>query len=307
MPVVKEEFTFPSTVGDLDIHAISWKPEDGNVQAVFQFVHGMAEYIDRYDSFARYLAERGYAVYGNDHIGHGSSVNKKYPLGYFGTDNENGKIFVEDTKKMTDIIKKENPGKKVIMFGHSMGSFVARAYCAKYGNDIDGAIICGTAGPNPAIGVALAISGARTKVAAKKEGKLINSLAFGAYNNKTDKRTGFDWLSFNEKNVDKYIADPLCGFPFSNQGFHDLLTLNKYMCSDEVFNGIPKDLPMLFVAGKDDPVGSYTKGVEQTLESLEKTGHTNVSHKYYESRHEIHNEEHPEGFYDDLIAWAKKL
>ena len=127
MPVLKEEFTFPSVVGDADIHAVSWKPE-GPVKAVLQLVHGMAEYIDRYDGMARWFAERGIAVYGNDHLGHGLSVNDKYPLGYFGTKNQNAFVFRDDAKQLTDIAKEQNPGVPYVLFGHSMGSFVARIY-----------------------------------------------------------------------------------------------------------------------------------------------------------------------------------
>ena len=140
MPVLKEEFTFPSVVGDADIHAISWKPE-GPVKAVMQIIHGMAEYIDRYDGMARWFAEHGVAVYGNDHLGHGLSVNDKYPLGYFGTNNDKGFVFRDDAKQLTDIAKEQNPGVPVVLFGHSMGSFVARTYIAKYGDGLKAAVI----------------------------------------------------------------------------------------------------------------------------------------------------------------------
>ena len=305
MSVTKNECVFTSVVGDAQIHVVSWKPE-GTPKAVFQFSHGMAEYIDRYDGMARYLAEHGYAVYGNDHLGHGQSVNDKYPLGYFGKDNECGRVFVEDLKRVTDLIKVENPGKKIVLFGHSMGSFLARLYLAKYSDQVDAAIICGTAGPNPAIGPALAMTKVLSGTSSKKDGKLMNSMAFGTYNKTTSKRTAFDWLSYNEENVDTYIADPLCGFLFSNQGFRDLITMNNVMCKKEAFEGCRNDIPLLLVAGEDDPVGAYGKGVQQTVESYKNSGHTNVECKMYNSRHEIHNEKNPEGFYDDLIAFAEK-
>ena len=305
MSVIKNECVFTSCVGDAKIHVVSWKPE-GTPKAVFQFSHGMAEYIDRYDSMARYLAERGYAVYGNDHLGHGQSVNGTYPLGFFGKTNECGRVFVEDLKRVTDLIKAENPGVKIVLFGHSMGSFLARLYLAKYSNEVDAAIICGTAGPNPIIGAALGLTKVLSAAAPTAPGTLMNNLAFGSYNKTTDKRTAFDWLSFNTENVDTYIDDPLCGFLFSNQGFRDLITMNNVMCKKEAFEGCRNDLPMFFVAGKDDPVGSYGKGVEQAVESYKASGNTNVECKLYNSRHEIHNEKNPEGFYDDLIAFAEK-
>lgn len=299
MAINKIEFTYPSVVGDADIHAIAWKPE-GAPKAVLQIVHGMAEYIDRYDAFATWFAERGIAVYGNDHLGHGLSVNDKYPLGYFGKNNENGVVFRDDAKKLTDIAKKENPDVPYVLYGHSMGSFLARTYMAEYGDGLDAAIVCGTAGKNPLIGGALAATKVLSTFSPNAPGKLMNSLAFGAYNDKTDKRTAFDWLSVYEKNVDDYIADPLCGFLFSNQGFRDLITLNNVICKDEIYNGAPADLPMLFIAGSMDPL-SYVKGIEEVVENYKK-GHSDVSMKIYEGkRHEIHNEEDGEVVYQDIL------
>lgn len=305
MPVLKEEFTYTSVVGDADIHAISWKP-DGEIKAVLQIVHGMAEYIDRYDKFARWFAERGIAVYGNDHLGHGLSVNDTYPLGYFGTKNENGFVFRDDAKALTDLAKAENPGVPYVLFGHSMGSFLARTYLAKYGDGLDAAVICGTAGPNPLIGAALVASKLFSKTSPKAGGKVMDNLAFGSYNNKTDKRTTFDWLSVEETNVDAYIADPLCGFLFSNQGFRDLITLNNYMVKDEVFEGAPADLPIFLIAGAEDPVGAYGKGVQQTYDAYKK-GHSDVTMKLYEGkRHEIHNEADGETVYQDILAFIEE-
>lgn len=305
MSVLKEEFTYPSIVGDAEIHAISWKPE-GTPKAVMQIIHGMAEYVDRYDGMACWLAERGVAVFGNDHLGHGLSVNDKYPLGYFGKENENCFVFRDDAKKLTDIAKKEYPGVPFVAFGHSMGSFINRIYLEKYSEDVDAAIICGTAGPNPLIGAALAATKVFSATSPKKPGKVMNGLAFGTYNNKTDKRTAFDWLSVNEKNVDVYIDDPLCGFLFSNQGFRDLITLNNYMVKDSVFDGCRADLPILLIAGEEDPVGAYGEGVKQTYESYKK-GHTDVSMKLYEGkRHEIHNEEDGEVVYQDILNFIEE-
>lgn len=299
MPVLKETFTFPSVVGDADIYAVSWKP-DGPVKAVLQLIHGMAEHIERYDGMARWFAEKGIAVYGCDHLGHGRSISDKYPLGYFGTGNANGFVFRDDTKKLTDLAKAENPGVPFAIFGHSMGSFVARTYLEKYSDGVDAAVICGTAGPNPLIGAAKLATALFSKTSPKKDGTVMDKLAFGTYNDKTDKRTKFDWLSINEDNVDTYIADPLSGFLFSNQGYRDLITLNDYICKDQVFDGARADLPILLIGGSEDPVSAYGKGVEQTFESYKKN-HTDVQMKLYEGkRHEIHNEKDAEVVYQDV-------
>ena len=151
MSYIKKEFTFKSVSGLADIHCASYLPKNGEVKAVLQVAHGMAEHLERYEAFAAELCKNGVAMYINDHLGHGLSVAAKSELGYFG-EKDGWKHFVEDSYKLMKIAKKENPGKPYVFFGHSMGSFVARAFSSKYADEINGAIYCGTAGPNPAAG-----------------------------------------------------------------------------------------------------------------------------------------------------------
>ena len=308
MTVKKKEFSFKSAAGRVKIHGISWKPADGEIKYVLQLVHGMAEYIDRYDEMARYMAERGIAVYGCDHIGHGKSVSRKCPLGYFGKKNKGGRIFIEDTKKLTDIAKKENPNVPFIIFGHSMGSFVARAYSAKYGNQLDAAIFCGTGDPGRAAVPALGLMSKPLKLGrGKREGKLMNKLSFGSFNDRTEGRTEFDWLSVNDKNVDRYVDDPLCGFCFSRRGFHDLATLLKHVTKKRTFKKIPKELPILLIAGEEDPVGGYGKDVRKVHMRLKLTGHRKTRIKLFEGcRHEIHNERNREEVYRHIYRFIEK-
>ncbi len=306
MSMNKTDFFFTSTTGDCEIHAARY--EGINKKAIFQITHGMAEYIDRYEDFIEALVNDGFVVYAHDHIGHGKSINDNYPLGYFGLDNGEGNIFVKDCKKLTDIAKSENPGLPVFFFGHSMGSFVARKYISLYGDDLAGAVICGTGGPNPAAGIAIALASAFIKIkGAKAPGTVINNVAFGSYNNKTDKRTGFDWLTNKESIVDKYIADPLCGFCFSYQGFKDMLQMLKYINSEPCYNQTPANLPIFLIAGEQDPVGSYGKGVE-TVAAEYKKGHNNVTLKLYPNdRHELLNELDKETVKADVINWCNNL
>lgn len=308
MAVIKQEFLYRSIVGDCDIHAISWRPKGKKApKAVIQIVHGMAEYIDRYDDVARYFAEKGYAVYGNDHIGHGLSVNDKYPLGYFGEDNKDGAVFVADVKRLTDIAKRDVPGVPVILFGHSMGSFIAREYIGKHGYGVDAAVICGTSGPIAGVDFAIHLAEKFSAKNPKADGKLLNKLAFSTYNLKTRHYTPFDWLSKDQENVRRYIADPLCGFCFSNRGFYDLLTLNKYIFNKSVIDGCPVELPLFFIAGKDDPVGAYGKGVKKTVQLYRKAGVKTVKMKLYKgSRHEIHNDLDKVDVYNDIIRFIDK-
>ena len=160
--MIKNEFTFPSVSALADIHAASYKPEGGEIKAVIQVAHGMAEHLERYEKFAAALCEKGYALYINDHLGHGASVKNKEELGYFG-EKDGWKNFVGDCHQLTNIIKEENPDTPVVFFGHSMGSFVARAYSTKYADEIAGAVYCGTSGPNPAAGAGILLTKAIAK------------------------------------------------------------------------------------------------------------------------------------------------
>lgn len=305
MAVTKTDFTYTSSIGDIEIHATKWIPE--NAKAIFNITHGMAEHIERYEGFAQFLAENGFAVYAHDHIGHGKSVNEKYKPGFFGDGNAEGTIFVDDNKLIVDIAKEENPGLPVFFFGHSMGSFVARKYIALYGDELKGAIICGTGGPNPAAGIAIFLANCASKVkGADADGKLINGLAFGAYNKKTEKRTGFDWLTTDTAVVDKYIADPLCGFLFSNNGFKDMLGLLKFVNSADCYAATSKALPILLISGAEDPVGEYGKGVEKVAEAYKANGNPVECKLYAGDRHEILNESDKDAVMNDILAWLNK-
>ena len=308
MDFLTNEFTFPSASGLCDIFVQSAAPTDfASVKGVIQIAHGMAEYSNRYAAFAMELAKNGYAVFINDHLGHGKSVSGSDELGYFG---ENGvESLVEDMKKVTDIAKGQYPDLPYILFGHSMGSFLARAYTARYGDMLDGAVYCGTSGPNPAAGLGAKLA----KYLEKSKGdhqrsNFLNSMAFGTYNKRTEKRTDFDWLSRDEKEVDKYISDDLCGFCFTTNGFKTLFTLLQDVSSKQWFKSVPADLPVLLISGENDPVGEYGKGVKAVYDELTKTGHSAVSIKLYpEDRHEILNELDRETVMADIIAWADSV
>lgn len=309
MNIIRKEYSYKSATGVADIFARSWTPEGKEIKGVLQISHGMAEHGERYEELASFLCEAGYAVIINDHAGHGRSINSDDDLGYFNGDkNKAGIGFVEDVHKLT-LIAADEFKKPVILMGHSMGSFVARHYITKYSSDIAGAIICGTSGPNPAAGAGILIASLVEKVKGPKyKSEFINSVAFGAYNKRCEGRTPFDWLSVNKENIDKYIADPYCGFLFTLSGYKNLFEVLKFVSEPSWFSSVPNALPMYLIAGTEDPVGMYGKGVKTVFDKLKETGHSNVQIKLYEGdRHEIHNEDDRFDVYADIASWCDSV
>ncbi|NMP38495.1 MAG: alpha/beta hydrolase [Clostridiales bacterium] len=310
MSVIRKDYSFPSVSGLCNIYAQSFIPDDaGSIKAIVQIAHGMAEYSDRYSDFAAFLAGNGFAVFLNDHLGHGKSVSSQEELGFFG-EKDGWRNFILDAHQLTDIARKELPDKPVIFFGHSMGSFVARSYVKDYGNELAGAVFCGTSGANPgaSIGAFLARS------IAKRNGthfrsEFINSLAFGSYNKKIKpERTPFDWLTREDEIVDKYVADPLCGFLFTASGYNDMFTLLDSVSKKSWYASVPYVLPILIISGACDPVGNYGKGVTEVYKTLRSTGHGNTKLKLYENcRHEILNETNRNEVYADVADWINGL
>lgn len=289
MNFVKTQGSFRSVSNLADISYAKYIPSNGEVKAVLQIAHGMAEHKERYEKFADYLCSQSIAVYINDHLGHGESVASKEDKGYFGE--MSYRVMVEDCAKLTEIAKEEYPVIPYLVFGHSMGSFVIRSYLAKYGDKVDGAIICGTGGANPAAGVGIAI----TKLIAKCKGDhhrttFVDNLAFGTYNKKFEGRTNFDWLTKDNDVVDAYIADEECGYLFTANGFIGLFSALQYANSKECYEKTP-NIPIMLISGMDDPVGNYGKGVQQVFQKLISTGHNKAEiHLYQNARHEILNE-----------------
>lgn len=306
MAVLRTEYKVPSKTGLADIFARCWAPADDNPTGIVQIAHGMAEHGERYADFAAYLCSKGFAVIANDHIGHGKSVKTDNDLGYFG---ENGgwDAFVEDERTVTELIKKEYPGTPIIFFGHSMGSFIAREYLRRYGDDgaIKGGVICGTSGKNPASAIAIKLADGIAKAkGSRHKSEFINKMAFGAYNKKFEGATAFDWLTSDKEQVEKYIDDKYCGYLFTAAGYKDLFTVLTLVSGKEWFSNMPKELPLLVISGEDDPVGNYGKGIKQVYNDLKLAGVNDVTLKLYPGmRHEILNERKNKTVYEDMAIW----
>ncbi len=286
-----EHLEFKSKDGKTQIHATIWLPE-GEIKGVVQIIHGMAEYGERYALFAQYLSENGYLVGVNDHIGHGKSINSDDDLGYFAP---NGyEVALEDLREFTKLLKEYAPQAPVYLLGHSMGSFFCRRYISLYGEELKGAIIMGS-GYQSTVTTFAALTITKIISAFKGEryrSKFVDNLAFGAYNKKiAPVRTKFDWLSVNQDNVDKYVADEKCGITFTCNGFETLFNAVKYSCAAQTFKNTPKNLPILLVSGSDDPVGDYGKAIEKIYDLYCKNGVENVDMILYRgARHEILND-----------------
>ncbi len=299
-------FTF-QTDDNIKIHVSKWAPESRELpRAVVQIAHGMAEHIQRYADFAEFLVNQNIVVYGNDHRGHGMTAKPTDSIGYFADDHGFKKV-VQDMLTLTTIIEKEYPGVPIILFGHSMGSFLSRRYIQLYGDRISGVILSGTGGNPGLMGKIGRWIAAREikKQDRRTPSPLLNNLTFGSYNKAfKPNRTEFDWLSRDEQEVDKYINDPFCGGIFTAGFFHDLLdgiiTINKM----ENIRNIPSKLPIFLVSGSKDPVGNYSKGVLKTYKAYKQAGIDDVRyHIYKEARHEILNENNRDEVKEDILTW----
>jgi len=299
----KEEIIFDSRDGSTKIHAKRWIP-DGEVIGVLQLIHGMAEHIERYDHVARWFAKRGFVVTGDDHLGHGLSVPAGGVFGYF-CEQDPATVVVRDVHKLKKITQEAYPGVPYFIWGHSMGSIILRNYITRYGSGIDGAIICGTAGNPPlVVKTAKAIASVQNLfLGGKHIAKLLNTMTFGD-NSKKDPGQAQDWLCTDHSVVEKYDADPWCGFTFTVNGFLTLFTLLDRLNSKKNLNKIPKDLPIFMISGAEDSVGENGKGVKRVYDSLKEVGITDIELKLYDRmRHEIHNEPIKETVFEDVYTF----
>lgn len=303
--MTKREFTYPSTDGRTKIHAIEWIP-DGEVKAVLQMCHGMVEYIDRYHDFATYLADRGIYVVGHDHLGHGQSVCSAGEYGYFPQPDGN-KLVIGDIHKLRMMTKEKYENVPYFMLGHSMGSFLLRQYLTMHSKGLAGAIIMGT-GHQPLM--ILKAGQLVCKITAAVKGwkyrsEFVNNLSFGSFNKKFEPaETPKDWVTSYKPIRDIYVKDPLTSFTFTVGGYYQMFEGMKVLDTKGSVDKICKDIPVFFVAGEDDPVGDFGKGVQRIYEKYKSAGIKDTSIKLYKGdRHEILNEVDREQVYEDLYCW----
>ncbi len=290
------------------LHGLRWEP-DKEPCAIVQIVHGISDHVERYDDFATYLTRLGFLVVAEDHMGHGRSGGMDTCRGYF-----NGGWFcaVDDTYHLFEKTRREFPCVPYILFGHSMGSFMCRTILQKYPQSgINGCILCGT-GWQPEIGISAALKICQAVCAVsgdRKPNVKIQDLMYDAFNRRVEHpRTDYDWISRDKRVVDAYMDDPLCQHLVTAGLARDLLEGILFIQQDENLKMMNKDLPILFISGGDDPVGSFGEGVRRTVESFDEIGMESVEVKIYPlCRHELLNEINRQEVYEDIIIWIKKL
>lgn len=274
---------------------------EGKPRAIVQILHGMAEHMNRYERMAKALNEKGFVVVGRDHRGHGKDAEK---LGYF-AEKDGWQLILQDAHDLMNQTKKAYPHTPYFLLGHSMGSFLAREFALQFSQEMDGLILSGT-GYYPR---ALTMAGkmVASLVNKTKPSKLVDKMAFSG-NNKPfmPSRTPVDWLSRDEIEVDKYVADPLCGFMFTGKAYADFFGGLAALTDEKRLEGMRKDLPVYFLSGDQDPVGQMGEGVRRVAEDFRKAGMQDVTLKLYPgARHELFNEINRDEVDAELAAWLE--
>lgn len=281
---------------------------DMQPKAVVQIVHGIAEHMDRYDDFMLFLASNGFLVVGDDHLGHGKSIDKPEDIGFFAE--RNGWTYaVQDEEILRSAMKINYPDIPIIVFGHSMGSFLTRTHLIKFPGGFDAAIISGTGNQGkPLVLGGLAMGNLVVKLKGPHHySNMLNNMAFGSYNKIYGiPKTTHDWLTRDEDVVARYLDDPLCGFVPSCSLFRDMMTGINLITNPKNLDAMKKDTPVYFMSGSMDPVGECGKGVKIAYENFRKAGMQDVSIKLYEGgRHEMLNEINKDEVYSDILAWIQ--
>lgn len=307
--MIKTEFTFLSSNGKTKIHAIKCLPKDGKYTRIFQMIHGMYEYIERYLPFFEYLTTKGFIIVGHDHLGHGESINNKEDLGYFGEPNPND-LLIKDIHSLRLMTQEKYPNLPYFICGHSFGSYLLREYICLYTDGLAGIILLGTGFLSEckrSLGISI-IKIMTCFKGAYHRSKFIKkiSMEMGPYKKydmyKIDLNNS--WLTRDPENVRKYNEDKKVDFEFTLNGFLGLMQAIHYSCNPSNIIKVKKDLPILFVSGCCDPVGNNGEGVRKSYEMMKMVGSLDITMKLYENdRHEVLNELNRDEVYEYIRTW----
>lgn len=301
------DFAF-QTVDEANLQVSGWVVE--NPKAVVQILHGMSEYGSRYARLAQALATAGYTTYAHDHRGHGKSIPEGATPGHM-ANNDSWNRIVEDAHGVNREIAKRHPGVPIIVLGHSMGSWVLQQLLFEHPSDMIAAALSGSNGKPPPIAMLgkLVARIERMRVGKRSPSPIMQKLSFDEYNKAfAPNRTEFDWLSRDPEEVDKYVADPLCGFAISTQSWIDFLAALDRVARPGNVAKVPKGMPIYLFAGDRDPVGDFGKGMKKLYDAYKRAAIFDVRLKLYpEARHETLNETNRQEVTNDFIAWCDDI
>ena len=303
---IETTFTFTDP-DDFHIFVRKWTPPAGaSLKATVLAAHGAAEHSLRYARLAEYLNASGYVVYAPDHRGHWMTAGSLDKASYAGPDGWNG--MLKDMHQLAGIMHQEYPGLPLFLFGHSMGSLMAQGYIESWGVELEGAILSGTFGSLPGVEQILPMAEGLAQGETADQPSMIFGNMFGSFNAPfAPGKTGFEWLSRDETEVQKYVDDPWCGFPFTNAMVYELFKGGLQTWRPESEACIPKDLPLLVFSGEQDPAGGNTVSVKELVQRYQAQGIKEITVKFYPgARHETLNETNREEVMQDLLAWLDK-
>ncbi|MCI8477321.1 MAG: alpha/beta hydrolase [Oscillospiraceae bacterium] len=303
-----QEFTYPSSDGVHQVHAVEWMPEVEHPRGVVQLVHGISEYMLRYTHFAAYLMEHGFVVVGNDHLGHGKTARSSKEYGFLAP-KDGWKHLAEDVYALRMKTAARFPGLPYFMLGHSMGSFVARTYLIRWPGTLSGCILSGTGQESAAL---IAMGKGITALLSRVKGPnshsdLVTALSLGPYNRQfKPNRTEVDWISRDTAVVDSYAADPLCRFVPTVGMTRDMLGGLEFIARPEHLRRMDPETPIYFFSGDQDPVGGNGTGVKKVVKLFQAAGVKDLTLKLYPGgRHEMLNEINRSEVYADTLAWLE--
>lgn len=300
--VSKEKIVY---VQDCPLNILSYEVK--NPRAVFMIIHGMCEHKERYHHFMEKLAAAGYTSYVYDLRGHGKSVVSSSDYGYVG--NNDYDTYVEDAHQVLQLVKAENPGQKIIVFAHSMGSLIGRCFIKKYDGEIDGLILSGAPYKRGGLGAGkLLVSSLQKTSGGRSHSKLLDGIALGGYNNAFKEEGLSAWISSDKDTVERYDLDPLCSFRFTVNGYAHLLSLQQDCFNKKGYMMNKPSLPILFIAGEDDPCAGSLKNFRSSVMFLKDRGYKNVKWKRYAgNRHEVLNDTAFEESVADILRFVSVI
>ena len=302
------DFTYDSSTGKNKIHAMICTPE-GAPHGVVHLVHGLAEHIGRYSDFMLFLAEKGFVAVGNDHLGHGLSADGKTGFGFFSECN-GWNYVVKDSEKLRSMMAERYPGIPYIVFGHSMGSFIVRTCLINNTDFCSGAILSGTAHPSSALlqGGSAAKSILSKINRSEPDDQALFKNVLKKYSERIDSpRTEYDWISRDPEQVDAFLFDIRCAFLPKKELFLDLLSGLTVITDPDQIEKMNKEIPILFLSGKEDPVGEYGKGVMRAYSSFCRAGMHHVTLRLYPGgRHEMLHEINRSDVENDILSWIEQ-